>query len=664
MQPSSPTQEGLADAPTIWQRIRRVLVGAPRDLADHSLFHRIALVPFLAWVGLGADGLSSSAYGPEEAFRALGEHTSLAIFLALAVATTVALISTAYGRIIEEFPHGGGGYVVASKLLGPRIGVVSGAALVVDYVLTITVSIAAAGDALWSLLPLGAQAVKLPFEIFFVVALTTLNLRGVRESVMALAPVFVVFLITHVLLIVGTVGLHVPEMHAVATRVHTGVATSHQGLGLHGMLLLLVYAYSLGGGTYTGIEAVSNGVPLMRAPQVETAKRTMVYMATSLAFTAAGLVLCYLLLEIGHEPGKTMNAVLAGRFATDTHLGPTFVLLTLLSEGALLIVAAQTGFIDGPRVLANMAIDSWVPHRFSALCERLTAQNGVVVMTAASLAALLYTKGDVRALVVMYSINVFVTFSLSMLGMLLLWIRRRAQPRAIGRIALFGASLVLCATILVITVLEKFGEGGWVTLAGTGGVIAVCFWVRAHYDGVRRKVAELDQTLADLPPEPGAGALPALDPKLPTAVVFVTSYGGLGIHTVLQIFKTFPDYFRNLVFLSVGVIDSGEMKGEETVKELRERTGATLARYVAFANGLGLPATARMSLGTDVVEEAERLAMEVAKEFRRPTFVSGKLIFKRESWMQRLLHNETAFAVQKRLQWDGLAMMILPVRLR
>src|SRR5262249_22279333 len=135
-------------------RLRRVLIGAPRDLADRGLFHRLSLIPFLAWVGLGADGLSSSSYGPEEAFRTLGEHTYLALGLAIAMATTVFVISAAYSRIIEEFPHGGGGYVVATKLLGERLGVVSGSALLVDYVLTITVSIAAAGDALFSIAPL------------------------------------------------------------------------------------------------------------------------------------------------------------------------------------------------------------------------------------------------------------------------------------------------------------------------------------------------------------------------------------------------------------------------------------------------------------------------------------------------------------------------------
>src|SRR5437764_12248931 len=135
------------------QRVRRAVFGAPKDVKDPSAFHKVSLVALLAWVGLGADGLSSSAYGPDEAYRALGEHTGLAIFLAIASTMTVFIISYGYSRIIEQFPSGGGGYVVASKLLGPRIGVVSGAALLVDYVLTITISIASGADAIFSFLP-------------------------------------------------------------------------------------------------------------------------------------------------------------------------------------------------------------------------------------------------------------------------------------------------------------------------------------------------------------------------------------------------------------------------------------------------------------------------------------------------------------------------------
>src|SRR4051812_48057771 len=183
--------------PSLFRRATRVFLGRSKDLRDPGIFHRLALVPFLAWVGLGADGLSSSAYGPEEAFKALGEHRFLAVGLAALMATTVLLISAAYRRIIEEFPSGGGGYLVASKLLGPSAGVVSGSALLVDYVLTITTSLAAAGDALFSFLPAGWAGARLPVEVALTLTLTTLNIRGVRESVLALLPVFLLFLVTH-----------------------------------------------------------------------------------------------------------------------------------------------------------------------------------------------------------------------------------------------------------------------------------------------------------------------------------------------------------------------------------------------------------------------------------------------------------------------------------
>src|SRR5213083_2668545 len=133
---------------------KRVLLGRPRDVLDPGVFHKVSLAAFLAWVGLGADGLSSSAYGPEEAYKALGPHAHLSILLAAMTAVTIAVISIAYSNLIQHFPGGGGGYLVATKLLGNRVGVVSGCALLVDYVLTITVSLASACDQTWSFLPL------------------------------------------------------------------------------------------------------------------------------------------------------------------------------------------------------------------------------------------------------------------------------------------------------------------------------------------------------------------------------------------------------------------------------------------------------------------------------------------------------------------------------
>ncbi|MEW6777996.1 MAG: APC family permease [Bdellovibrionota bacterium] len=661
--PAPPEPEiGDQTAPPV-EKVRRLIVGKPRDIAQKGIFEHISLIPFLAWVGLGADGLSSLSYGPQEAFATLGSHTYLAIALAAVMAGTVMLISLAYSRIIEEFPHGGGGYLVASKLLGPSAGVVSGAALVVDYILTVTVSIAAAGDALYSFLPAAWHDWKLTSEIFFIAGLTAVNIRGVRESVLALTPIFVLFLVTHLVLVAVALTTHAFEFPQVVSEVKGGFHTGLSALGWGGMLLLFAHAYSLGGGTYTGIEAVSNGVPLMREPRVKTANRTMIYMAGSLAFFAAGLLLCYLLLDVVPVEGKTMNASVLEKISEGWAWGGAFVVVALFSEAVLLIVAAQAGFLAGPQVLANMAIDSWVPHRFSAISERLTTMNGVLILSLASLGALLYTHGDVSHLVVMYSINVFLTFSLSMLGMLLLWWKRKKRVHRKRRLILFSLTLFLCLTILAITVYEKFGHGGWITLAVTGGFVALCFIIRRHYNQVYSKLGKLEETLRDIPLQHDTEP-PPFDPKKPTAAVLVGSYSGLGIHTVLGIFRAFPKHFHNLVFMSIGVVDSGEMKGEEAIELIQERAKKTVEQYIAFAKGLGVPAVGRTSLGTDVVAEAEKICLDVAEECPRTTFFAGQLIFQRENWFHRFLHNETAFSIQKRLQWDGKTMVIMPVRVR
>ena len=670
-----PPTAGLPDVREPWTaRMKRVLLGRKRELHP-QVFHKVSLIALLAWVGLGADGLSSSAYGPEEAFRTLGAHTYLAMALAVATAFTVLVISYAYSRIIEQFPLGGGGYVVASRLLGQRAGVVSGCALVVDYVLTISISIAAAGDAIFSLLPpawSGGVALgvpdKLVVEFAAIAFLILLNLRGVKESVIALAPLFLTFLVSHAILIGGVILGRVGDIPAVFQEVRDGFGQGLHapplGLGLAGMLALLVRAYALGGGTYTGIEAVSNGLSIMREPKVQTGKRTMALMAVSLAVTAGGLILAYLLVHATPAPGRTMNAVLASRFAGGWGgIGAAFVLITLLSEALLLIVAGQTGFIDGPRVMANMAVDSYLPHRFSQLSDRLTMSYGVLLIGGASLLALVYTGGDVTHLVVLYSINVFLTFSLSELAMCRFWVRERKKHATWRKhISVHLVGLTLCLFILTVTVYEKFQQGGWVTLALTGGLIAGCFLIRRHYRLVHDNLRRLDGILEALPAGSASGPR-ALDPVAPTAVLLVGGYAGLGIHSLLSVERLFPGYFKNFVFVSVGVIDSASFVNVEAVEEVRDRTAADLRRYVALATGLGLAADSRMAVGTEAVATAADLCGQIAREFPRCLFFAGKLIFQRERWYQRVLHNETAYQLQRRLQFAGLNAMVLPVRI-
>jgi amino acid transporter len=652
------------------KRLARVILGRRKDIREPGIFHRMALIPFLAWVGLGADGLSSSAYGPEEAFRALGDHTYLAIGLAVATAITVLVLSASYSAIIESFPSGGGGYLVATKLLGERTGVVSGAALVVDYILTITVSIASGVDAVFSFLPADWLPHKFAVQAVTMVLLTVLNLRGVRESVVALMPFFIVFLVTHAVLIVGGLVLHAADLPRMASGVTSGFSGGLSTLGLMGMALLFFRAYSLGAGTYTGIEAVANGLTLMREPRVENGKRTMVYMALSLSIVAAGVLVSYLVMNVTAVEGKTMNAVLAERLAGGWRLGPipignAFIIAALVSEAVLLFVAAQAGFLGGPRVVSNMSTDSWLPHRFAALSDRLTTQNGVLFMGGAALLALFYTGGSVSTLLIMYSINVFVTFLLSEAGMLkMYWTQRHELEHWKKRATLFTVGLVMCALILAIVVYEKFLEGGWVTLIVTSGLVVLCFFIRRHYARVNLALSHLDKLFADIPTDPKKEELGPCDPARQTAALLVGGYGGLGIHTMLTLLRMFPGQFTNMVFISVGVVDSGNFKGSREVEHLKRSTRDHLGKYVGLARRLGLSAEFRSAVGTDVVEEATRLALEVAKEFPRTIFFSGKLIFEDQAWYHRVLHNETAHAIQHRLQFGGHPMVVLPVRVR
>ncbi len=644
--------------------IKTIILGKPRDISDPKTYQHISLIAFLAWVGLGADGLSSSSYGPDESFRALGNYHFLCIGLALATAFTVFIISYAYSRIIEHFPFGGGGYVVASKLLGPRFGLVSGSALLVDYVLTISTSIAAGADAMFSTLPPGWHSWKLPVEFIAIGLLMVLNLRGVKESVTILAPIFVLFLITHAFLILGVLVSRGWELPQVAREVHSGYSSGIAALGIGGLAALFLRAYSMGAGTYTGIEAVSNGLQIMREPKVQTGKKTMMYMAVSLALTAGGITICYLFAHAVPVEGKTMNAVLAEAFAGGWGKGgQIFIWVTLAAETALLFVAAQAGFIDGPRVMSNMANDSWLPHRFGQLSDRLSMQDGILLISFASVATLLYTKGNTSTLVLMYSINVFLTFSLSQLGMVRYWFRERKKyPDWNRHIVIHLVGLVLCLSILIVSVFEKFLQGGWVTLATTLVLITLCLSIKRHYLNVRRKLGRLDEVMAALPSHPVPGNDAPLDPKIPTAALLVGSYSGLGIHQILTLQRLYPGYYKNLLFLSVGVIDAASMKGVEEVDHVRKRTEEGLQRYAGLARRLGFHANYRMSVGIEAVAEAEHLCIEVSREFPRAIFYAGKLIFEKEHWFQRLLHNETAVQLQRRLQFAGINVMVLPVR--
>jgi len=660
--------------PSLLKRVKTLIIGAAHSPHDRAIFQKLSLIAFFAWVGLGADGLSSSCYGPQEAFLALQGRIYLATFIALGTALTVFIISASYSQIIELFPTGGGGYLVASKLLSPTLGMISGCALMVDYVLTITLSIASGADAIFSFLPPEWYSWRMSLAVGGVLMLTVLNMRGAKESVLPLVPIFLIFVITHAFSIIYAFAAHATSLPIVAKQTVAEVQRAGAEIGFAGMLFLMLRAYSMGAGTYTGIEAVSNGLPILREPKVRTGKRTMRYMAVSLAFMVLGLMSAYILYGLQLQAGKTLNAVLFERIAVGWgRTGYLFVLITLISEAAILFVAAQTGFLDGPRVLANMAMDRWVPTRFAMLSDRLVTQNGIVLMGGAGLALMLFTRGSVRFLVVLYSINVFITFVLSQLGMVRHWWRSR-EKFSYWRKKLFvnGVGLILCASILISVIIVKFNEGGWITLAVTGTLIAMVIAIKSHYTRTARLLRNLDALIAVTESSsteiiPGVAQRPRagqeFDPQARTAVVLVNGFNGMGLHTLFSIFRMFGDVFRNFVFVQIGLVDAGIFKGATELDQLEGKVKADLDRYVSYMQRHGYHAEGVSHIGTDVVDEITQLGTKILERFPQAIFFAGRLAFPQDSFLSRWLHNYIVSAVQKKFYHEGIPFFVLPIRM-
>ena len=650
-------------------RLRHLFFGPARDPMAPDTYQHITMIAFLAWVGLGANGLSSSAYGPELAYRALGEHTELALFIAIATAMTVFVIALSYNQVIEIFPSGGGGYKVATRLLGKRAGLISGSALVVDYVLTIAISIAAGADALFSFLPVSWISYKPQAATLALLALMILNLRGVKESIKVLLPLFVGFVVTHAFLIIYGVARHSGNIGGLFPESIAGAQSLTGEMGIFFVIALFVRSYAMGGGTYTGIEAVSNSVNMLKEPRVRTGKWTMLYLAVSLSFTAAGIILLYLLWRVQPVEGQTLNAVAFGAILADwpswggLKPGETLLVLTLVFEAGLLFVAANAGFLGGPTTLASMAVDHWVPHRFAQLSDRLVTKNGILLMGGAAFAVLLWSGGRVDLLIVLYTINVFLTFSLTLLGLCVYWWKNRNSLNSwLPRLGLTLWGLVATSGILIVVMVVKFYEGGWIAALVTGSLIAVCELVRNHYSKVRMRLIVLDKILTQIPVSRVKKSPPAIREGEPAAVFFVSSYRGVGIHTLLNSLRLFPGRFKNFVFLSVGEVDTTRMRGDQTLTDLKHHVDEQLQKYVGFCHAHDMAAAGYSGYGTDPVEAAVKLADEVLERFPGSVFFAGTLVFREENWLTRLLHNYTALAIQRQLHIKGMPLVIMPMQ--
>jgi amino acid transporter len=622
----------------------------------------VALIAFMAWIGLGADGLSSSCYGPALGFQALGHFQHLALYLAALTAITVFLIAISYNQVIELFPNGGGGYKVANTLLGPAAGITSGAALIIDYLLTIAISVASAVEAISSTLPETWHIHKMFVEICVVAVLIYINLRGSKESIKVLLPIFLGFFLTHVAIILYGIiahGAQFPDM------VHQTVRESKEAgekFGVIALLAILLRAYSHGSGTYTGLEAVSNNVNMLAEPRVKTGKLTMIYMACSLSFVAGGIILLYLLWHVKQISGQTLNASVFAEILGPSTFGHIGLMILMLFEMGLLVVGANTGFLGGPAVLANMSLDNWVPSSFSALSTRLVKQNGILFFGVFAAIVLVMTQGNVSDMVILYSVNVFITFSVSLFGLVVYWWKKREEKgKWVRPFCLSFVATIVCVLILVITVCTNFFPSGILSLLLTALVVAIGYVCRRAYQRHNELKRNLDKSL-----EVKLGDREEVeiisDPSAPTAVFLVNRLGA-AMHTILWVERLFPNHFKNYVFLSYGMVDTGTFGSTKALEILQTQTSRVLKYLTYFSTQRGIATVVREEFGTQPIEDIVIMAEKINKEFTNTVYFAARYIYPDENIFTRMMHSDFSLMVQRKLQNVGVKMLIVPLDL-
>jgi len=368
-----------------------------------------------------------------------------------------------------------------------------------------------------------------------------------------------------------------------------------------------------------------------------------------------------------HVDGETLNATTFRLIIDSMGIGSQWLNDVLLAvvlafEAGLLFVAANTGFLGGPAVLSNMAADSWVPHKFRYLSTRLVTQNGILVMGIAALAILFWTQGSVTLLIVLYSISVFLTFAISLFGLCRYWWRQRRQLAHWKRRFLLSlAGFVICSSILSVLLYEKMFAGGWATAVIIAGIAALCIYIRNHYRETKEAIRSVDQIFSSQPFGPGTETI-VPDPVNQTAVFIVGTSRGGGLHALLWVQRMFPGHFKNFIFVNARTVDSHAYGGEGAVEQMRAEASATLQFFVDFCRSHGMASSSYLGFGTDAVQEVTKLCFDISREYPNAIFFTSKLIFEQDNWFIRLLHNQAALAIQRRLHFDGLQMVILPMK--
>ncbi|NJM32329.1 MAG: amino acid permease [Limnobacter sp.] len=374
----------------------------------------------------------------------------------------------------------------------------------------------------------------------------------------------------------------------------------------------------------------------------------------------------YLLWKVEAHPARALNGILFQTvftsFGWNSRLVMACTAVLLALEIMVLMLAAHVGLRVGPRVLSTMAIDSWLPHQFRYLSDKLVTQNGMLVMGILALVMVYLTNADVGALVVLFSVNVFLVFSLALAGLVVYWVRHRGEAGWWKGLLSAVLGFVVAASVLVGTLVTQFFNGGWFTVVVTTAVVLGCWRIRKHYQRTRQSIAKIDEAFADTP-YGSEQPPPELIANGNTAVFVVGNSRGGGMHALLWVQRMFPEHFQNFVFINARTVDVHAYGGKDALEAMKTDAFVSLNYFVNFCKSHGLRAKSYLVFGTDAVEELTRLAAEIAKDHSNAIFFTSKLVFEHENVFTRLLHNQAALELQRRLHGAGQQMVILPMRL-
>ncbi|UPU45610.1 MULTISPECIES: APC family permease [Rhodococcus] len=488
---------------------KRLLLGRPfrSDKLGHTLLPKRIALPVFA-----SDAMSSVAYAPEEIFLVLSVAGISAYaytpWIGLSVAIVMAVVVASYRQNVHAYPSGGGDYEVATVNLGPTAGLTVGSALMVDYVLTVAVSISSAASNIGSALPFVAQH-KVLFAVAAIVLLTAVNLRGIRESGTAFAiPTYAFIVGMFLMLGWGFFRIYVlgEDVHAESSSFTLNAEDSH----LYGIAFafLIARAFSSGCAALTGVEAISNGVPAFQKPKSRNAATTLLLLGSIAIVLLMGIII--LAQKIGivyaHNPQeqlvgapegyhqKTLIAQIAEAVFSGFPIGFFFMAIV---TALILVLAANTAFNGFPVLGSILAQDRYLPRQLHTRGDRLAFSNGILFLSGAAIAFVVVFGAEVTKLIQLYIVGVFVSFVLSQTGMIKHWTRHlksetdKAQRARMQRSRVINSiGLAMTATVLIIVLITKFAAGAWIAIVAMVAIFIVMKMIRKHYDSVAAELEE------------------------------------------------------------------------------------------------------------------------------------------------------------------------------